>query len=172
MGIQNYFIHKKIKSTVSGKKPQDNTAELSKIRKVAIIVDELSSFNDSYFKKLQKLMQLDDTHFQILTIKHKKSNYNEFKGVVLFTNEVNWKGDFTSPEIKDYLNTSYDLLIDFIPENSSLKQLIVSKVHAIMKVGFGKNNPDLYNMTVKVEPTEIEISINELVKYLNILKVL
>jgi hypothetical protein len=117
-------------------------------------------------------MDLDDTHFNILTIKNKKSNYNEFKGVVLLTNEVNWRGNINSPEIHLFTDQTYDLLIDFIPQNSALKQLLVTQVTARMKVGYANNKPDYYNIIMKVEPSEIAIFISELVKYLNILKII
>lgn len=167
MGIQNYFIRKKIKKqqTSIGK------ADLVKIKRIAIVVDESSSFNDRQFKNLQKLMGLDDTHFQILTIKHKKSNYNEFKGVVLLTNEINWKGEFKTTEIQQFLTPNYDLLIDFIPNNSAIKHLIVSEVKSILKVGYHGNPPELYNITLQVDETKPDVFIAEMVKYLRILNV-
>lgn len=172
MGIQHYFIRKKIKLALTSHEMQLQKTELSKIRNVALLVDESSSFNYTFFKQLQKLMNLDDTHYNILTIKHKKSNYNEFKGVVLLTNEVNWKGDIQSAELHHFLDPHYDLLIDFIPQNSPLKQLIVAQVQAKMKVGYADNNPEFYNILMKVEPTLMDVFISELVKYLSILKII
>ena len=172
MGIQSYFIYKKIKSILLHQKMEADASELAKIQHVALMVDESSTFMYPHFKQLQKEMGLDDTHFSILTIKQKKSNYNEFKGVVLFTNEVNWKGKITSSEIKQFTDPAYDLLIDFIPQNSALKQLIVSQVKAKMKVGYAGNKSDFYNITMKVNPEAIELFITELVKYLAILKII
>jgi len=172
MGIKNYFIYKKIKLAILGLKNLTTTSELSKIQKVAILVDESSAFNASQYKNLQKKMGLDDSHFNILTVKKKNSNYNEFKGVVLLTNEVNWKGKIYSTEIHHFTEPHYDLLIDFIPKNSALKQLIITKVNAKMKVGFVKNNPDLYNIIMNVDSQKIDVFISELIKYLHILKII
>lgn len=172
MGIKNYFIYKKIKTALLSLKNLSTTSELSKIQKVAILVDESSAFNDTHYKNLQKKIGLDDSHFNILTIKKKNSNYNEFKGVVLLTNEVNWKGKINSTEIHHFTEPNYDLLIDFISKNSALKQLIITKVNAKMKVGYVNNNTDLYNIMMKVDSQKIDIFISELIKYLHILKII
>lgn len=171
MGIQNFFINKKIEAVINKLKKTEPTS-IDKIRKIAIIVDENSLFNDFYFKLLQKQIGLDDTHFDILTIKHKKSNYNEFKGNVLLTNEVSWKGELSLPEVKNFLQNQYDLLIDFIAQSEPLKLLVVAKTQSVLKIGFAGNKPELYNILIDVLPEKIEVFMAELVKYLRILKLI
>lgn len=171
MGIQNYFIQKKIQKIIEKSKTELKTT-IQKINKIATIVDENSAFNYQFFKELQKKLQLDDTHFEILTIKHKKSNYNEFKGNVFLTNDINWKGDINTSEINDFLAQQYDLLIDTIAQDEPLKLLIVAQTKAVLKAGFATNNPELYNIQINVDAKRMDIFIDELVKYLKILKVI
>ncbi len=168
MGIQSYFLKKKIKAAAKIK----ISGELTKVQKVAILVDETSAFRDKHYKNLIKLMNVSDEHFNILTIKSKKSNYNEFKGLVLLTNEVNWKGEFNAVELHHFMDKPYDLLINFIPKHTALTELLVTQVHALFKVGFAGGTQDFYNITFNLESEKVDVFITELVKYLKILKVI
>jgi hypothetical protein len=172
MGIQNYFITKKINHNQRTKPLGKRKDVLQKVQKVALLVDEKTPFNDKYFKDLQKLMNLDDTHFHILTLKPKNSHYNEFKGNVVTTNEINWRGQIKSETYKDYVGAKYDLMIDFIYRDSLTTRLIMSDIDAILKVGYGENNSDFYNIILHVEQNDIDGFNQELVKYLKILNVL
>lgn len=175
MRIQRYFIHKKIKAILHQQSINGNStqhASIAKINKVAIIVDEFSLFNNHHFKQLQKSMSLDDTDFEVLTIKHKKSNYNEFKGNVLFSNDVNISGNIASKEVNSFLNTTYDMVLDCIAPYDPLKCLIVASTKAPIKIGFSGNPPELYNIVIEVKHEKIEVFLSEVLKYLKILKVI
>jgi hypothetical protein len=168
MGIQSYFLRKKIKAFSK----QKASGYLTKVQKVAIIVDESSGFKHNHYKNLLKLMKLNDDQCNILTIKHKKSNYNEFKGIFLLKNEVNWKGEFRAKELQQFTDLNYDLLINFIPKHTALTELLVARVNALFKVGFAGGTKDFYNITFNIDAEKVDLFILELVKYLNILKVL
>ena len=172
MGIKQFFIDKKIKEAVTKAKKTKERNLLLKITKVAIFVDETTSFDDKKFIELQNIIKLDNTHFSILTYKDKKSNFNEFRGVVVLQNEVNWQGKVTSKEVKAFLDQEFDLLIDYTLANNQKKQLIVAHIQAALKVGFLDNNDSLYDFMVDIESSEISLFNKELVRYLTILKLI
>lgn len=172
MGLKQFFIKKRIKLAIdtSTKLKQQNS--LTKIRKVAIFVDENTSFDDQKFKELQDIIKLDNTHFSVLTYKDKKSNFNEFRGAVVVQNEINWQGKVTSKEVKDFLDKKFDLLIDYTLANNLKKQFIVANIKAIVKVGFLDDNESLYDFMVEVNSSEISLFNKEMVRYLTILKLI
>lgn len=172
MGIQNYFIDKRIKAALKKSSGQQNKPGNIRVSSIAIFVDEKSLFNEEKFRDLQEIIKLDETHFHILTFKDKKSNYNEFRGMVLFQNEINWLGNITSKGVQDFLKKRYDLLIDYTQADSLKKQLIVANIKAGFKVGYSDKKDSLYNFMIVVNPSEINLFNKELVRYLKILKLI
>ena len=172
MGIQAHFIDKKIKKTLVKNRKLQEFGDLSKIDKIAILVDEHIAFNDAEFVKLQQLMQLDHTHFNIITYKERKSNFNEFRGTVVLSTDINWQGKITSKDVLHTLAQDYDLLIDYTQADKQHQQLIVALCKARLKVGFMDKKDDLYNFMISVNPSKIGLFNQELVRYLKILKLL
>ncbi len=172
MGIQKYFVSNKIKAALKRHAIAGNEDTLSEISDIAIFVDEKSAFDEKEFRALQEIVKLDETHFSILTYKEKKSSYNEFRGTVLYHNEINWQGNITSKDVKYYFEKKYDVLIDYTEADNLERQLVVTKIKAKMKIGFSVKKKKFYDLLIAVEPNEIKLFNIELVRYLKILKLL
>jgi hypothetical protein len=170
MGIQRYFIDNKINKILDKVKKLKEKRTLSKIDAIAVFVDEYIAFNDKEFTKLQKLMGLDHTHFNIITYKEKKSNFNEFRGTVILSSDIDWKGRIKSKDVQETLNKKYDLLIDYTQADQQKKQLIVAICNAGFKVGFSDKKDELYDFMIAVNPSKVSLFNEELVRYLKILK--
>ena len=170
MGIQHYFIDKKIKGVKD--KHLKRAISLSKIDKVLLFVDENTSFDQNKFKDLQKLMGLTDSHFEFLTYKGKKSNFNEFRGAIFSPDSLNWQAKITSESLIKTLAETYDLLIDYTQVDLHIKKLVIPKIRAAFKVGFSEQNEELYDFMIAVASTEINTFNKELVRYLRILKLI
>ena len=99
MGIQEYLLDNKIDNLVKRKNLSGQQEALSKIRRIAIFVDEHIAFNDSEYTNLRNLLSLDHTHFSIITYKEKKSNYNEFRGTVIVPKDIGWNGKIKSKKV-------------------------------------------------------------------------
>jgi len=172
MGIQQYYIDKKIKKALKKSIKAKVEKSLLKIDKIAIFVDEESLFDEKEFRDLQKLIQLNNTHFNILTFKIKKTSFNEFRGAVVVENDINWQGKITSKDVLEFLRKDYDLLIDYTQAKNQEKQLIISKINAPFKVGYKDNNDELYDFMINVNPSDITLFNKEMVHYLSILKLI
>jgi len=170
MGIQNYFIDKRIEAALKKSNKNNNKGLLSEILSVAIFVDEQSAFNEKRFRKLQGIIKLDESHFNILTFKEKKTSFNEFRGTVLFQNEINWQGRIRPKDVKRFMKKHYDLLIDYTQEDSLKRQLVIAQIIAKMKVGYSEKKKKFYDLLISVSPKEIDLFNKEFVRYLKILK--
>jgi hypothetical protein len=171
MGIQQNIIAKKIKQALKKKKGETNQI-IKKIDKIAIFVDEESNFDENQFKNLQRLINLDYTHFNILTYKDKASTFNKFRGAVVLKSDVNWLGKIGCSNVLDFLSESYDLLIDYTQADNRIKQLIVASIKASLVVGYADKKDELYDFMISINTKEIEIFNKEMIHYLNILKLL
>jgi hypothetical protein len=170
MGIQQYFIDKKVRR--AKKEKEIAPILVSSIKRVLLVVDEQTLFNQDHYKELKKLMGLNRADFSILTYKEKKSNFNEFNGAIFTPDSLNWKGKITSESLNKTLEESYDLLIDYTQSSLAVQQLVVSKIKATLKVGFSEEYEELYDFTITIAPTEITTFNKEVVRYLKILKLI
>lgn len=172
MGIQNYLIDKRIKTALKKSALLKKETSFRSLVDIAIFVDEKSVFNEEKFRDLQEIIKLDETHFNILTFKEKKSSYNEFRGTVVHQNEINWKGKIVPKDVLEFLQKRYDLLIDYTQADSLKKQLIVAQTRAFFKVGSSVEKNSLYDIMISVKPAEVRLFNKELVRYLKILKLI
>lgn len=172
MGIQNYLLEKKIDTALKKLKKIKKQSTFKSVSDIAIFVDEKSVFNEEKFRELQEIIKLDETHFSILTYKEKKSSYNEFRGTVIFQNEINWHGKIMSKDVSKFHEKPYDLLIDYTQADNLKKQLIIAQINAFFKVGYSVEKDSLYDFMISVNPTQIKLFNTELVRYLKILKMI
>ena len=172
MGIQSYFIEKKIRQSLIEAKKNNSEHQLNKINKIALIVDENSDFNAHQFSSLVNQLQLEENNFDILSIKSKCNKGLDIKGYRFCTNEVNLFGHIKSESFITFIEKDYDLMIDYVSKKNKYNRLIIAQVKAPLKAGFAQNNPYFYNIILNIKPENIEEFNNELVRYLNILKLL
>ena len=172
MGIKGYFIDNKIKRTLAENLKNKNERVLAKINRLAIFVDNESSFNKGEFENLKDSIKLNSTHFNILTYKEKKENYNEFQGTIVTKKDFNWLAALKSDTVREFIESHYDILIDYTATDSPIKKLIVAQINASFKVGCLDDNNELYDLRIKVDPKEIAVFNKELIRYLKILNLI
>lgn len=158
-----------LKKTDKLLKNKNNSLQISKnIKTVGIIVNEGSDFNFDLLKKLQKEIASGSNNFSVLTCKKTNDSYNEFRGVILKESDFSWNGSLKSTEINDFLNTPFDMLIDFTNNSEVYNSFLVAKSKAKFKVGYANLDERLYDLMIDSE--SIPLFINELIKYLKILR--
>lgn len=158
-----------LKKTDKLLKNKNNSLQISKnIKTVGIIVNEDSGFSFELLKKLQRDIDSGSNNFSILTCKKKNDNYNEFRGVVIKDTDFSWKASLKSEAIKSYLNQPFDMLIDFTNNAEDYNNYLVAKSKAKFKVGYPNIDERLYDLMI--DSKSIKLFIDELIKYLKILK--
>ena len=172
MGIQSYFIEKKVRQSLQSTPKNNVEHHLNRINKVALIVDEKSGFNVKHFNALKDQLKLNETAISILTIKTKCPKDTEPEDFTFCVNKVNWFGRVKSDSYHSFIANDYDLMIDYVSSTSKYIQLIISSIKAPLKVGFAQNNSYFYNIILNIKPDNIEAFHKELIRYLNILKLL
>ncbi len=172
MGIKGYFIDNKIKRTLAENLKNKNERVLVVMNKLAIFVDEESSFNKIEFKNLKDSIKLNSTHFNILTYKENEESHNEFQGPIVTKKDFNWLAALKSDTVREFIESHYDILIDYTATDSPIKKLIVAQINASFKVGCLDDNNELYDLRIKVDSKEIAVFNKELVRYLKILNLI
>lgn len=84
--------------------------------------------------------------------------------------DIDWNGTIQKADFRDFLNEPFDLLIGYFDTKNIFLELAVLKSKATFKVGFSDVNQRLYDMEIAEIPSKIDNFLNELKKYLVILK--
>lgn len=84
--------------------------------------------------------------------------------------DIDWNGAIQKADFRDFLNEPFDLLIGYFDTKNIFLELAVLKSKATFKVGFSDVNQRLYDMEIAEIPSKIDNFLNELKKYLVILK--
>ena len=82
---------------------------------------------------------------------------------------MSWNGQFKSQIAKDFVNTSFDLLINLYQTSDLALQVATAATNATLKVGLKNTNPELNDLIINVNINDKSVFKTELIKYLNIL---
>jgi hypothetical protein len=100
-----------------------------------------------------------------------KINKNEvFKFDVYSYKDINWSGDIENPKAILFLNTQFDLLINYHDFEKSPLIYLSYLSKANFKVGFTSQDKKLNQLMINTNPNNFQLFIDELFKYLKILR--
>jgi len=158
-----------LKATNRLLRKKNNSLQISKnIKTVGIIVNEGSDFDFDLLKNLQKQIGSGSKNFSVLTCKKTNESHNEFRGVVIKEEDFSWNGSLKSAEVIGFLEKPFDMLIDFTNNVEIYNNYLVAKSKAKFKVGYTNNDERLYDLMISSKT--VKSFIDELIKYLKILK--
>jgi len=138
------------------------------VQKVAILNNPQSNLSLQSLQYLEKALGLNSSSFEIFTIKERKDNYNELRGVIATTDSFNTFGKIKSETITAFLNREYDLLIDFTNASNIIEKYFSLAIKANFRVGFS-NDEEIYDLMILVKEGEIKRFIDEMIRYFKII---
>ncbi len=144
---------------------------VSKIKTVAILNNPESKLDIKKLKLLENKLGLDSENFKIFTIKNKKDNFNELRGLVADSLDINLFGAIKNQQIKEFLNEKYDLLIDFTGLKKDLEKYFSLKINAGFRVGY-TNDDNIYDLMLDVKYGNIDTFIKEMTFYLELMRLI
>ena len=159
-------IQRRIKELLI-EKPKNNL-QIKSVKSVVILNNPDSNLSFENFKYLQKSLGLSDNQFDIFTFKQKKDNYNELRGIVATKEVFSIFGKIKSPEILEFLNNRYDLLIDFTNLSNVYEKYFSLLIKSDFRVGY-INDEELYDLMINVPLGDIKSFIDESARYLKII---
>ncbi len=141
---------------------------IKKVRNVAILNSPDSQLDVKKMEQLEKALQLHTTDFHIFTVKEKKDNFNELRGLVADITDLNLLGNIKNEQIKAFLKEKYDLLIDFTGLKNELQKYFSLQIQSGFRVGY-KTDEDLYDLMLDLEEDQLDTFIKEMKRYLSIM---
>lgn len=164
--IKELSLKKILKSTLKNVKPSSLDSYVSS---VAVLIDE------TYFIQKNDLINelinfgIKRDNIKLLVYKDKIKKNEVFAYPVFSKKDLDWKGDFSTNHVVDFLNTEFDLLISYYDLEKSPLLLATNHSKALFKVGFSTVDKRLNHLLINTNVENFKVFIHELFRYLKIL---
>lgn len=164
--IKNFFLKKNVTKRLL---KQKNQLVQKKIASVGLLVDE------SYFSNTEALVDqivsqgIDKEQIKILVYKDKIKSKEIIASPFLCLKNISFTGEINKKEVIDFLETPFDLLINYYDVNKYALVLLSVQSKANFKVGFDTVDKRVNHFILKMLVDQYELFTSELFKYLKIL---
>lgn len=137
------------------------------IKTVGILTTELFFNTIELKEEVERILNLRNAKIYCYR-PYKKSNTISFKH--FSEKDFNWKGKIIQPNFKSFIDEPFDLMIGFFDRNNLFLESAVLQSKASFKVGIAKVNQMLYDIEIKSNPYMVDEFLNELRRYLILIK--
>lgn len=165
--INLFFLKKNVMKRLTNVSSNGST---SSIKKVAVILDEkLLDFKNEIKETLMQ-HKIIDRHITFITYKSKlhKGEIPQFDEIT--PKDINSSAIFHTGRLNWHFETKYDLLINFYDEANPIMMLLTQMTNADFKVGFASTDKRLNHLVINTKTKDVSVFMDELIKYLQILK--
>jgi hypothetical protein len=113
---------------------------------------------------------IEENAIKVLIFKDKLNKNEVFKFDFFSYKDFSWSGEIENPNAQLFLNTNFDLLINYHNFEKTPLVYISYLSNAYLKVGFVTQDKRANQLMVNTSPSNYQLFIDELFKYLKILK--
>jgi hypothetical protein len=164
--IKDFFVKKILKNSLRDVKSSSLSVS---IQTVGLLIDA------SFFSQTEALVNelvangITESNIKIIVYKDKFKKSDVYTYPVFGTKSLNWKGQITDPQVNDFVNEKFDLLISYYDIEKAILMLITQNSKAQFKVGFSSIDKRLNHLMINTDVENYKIFIHELFRYLKLL---
>ena len=164
--IKNFFLKKNVTKKLA---TQNSSGSNDKVLTVGVLVDE------TYFNETSQLVErivfqgIQESNISILVYKDKIKKKEVINEPFLSLKNISLSGEINKKEVNDFIETPFDLLINYYDVNKSALLLLSTKSKAKFKVGFDTVDKRVNHFIIKTLVEDFNEFVLELFKYLKIL---
>jgi hypothetical protein len=140
-----------------------------KINNIGFLVDASMNITDEALLSFSKLVQLKEKDIQIFKFLENKKKIPSLQVNEVSVKDFNWLGKLKNKNASQFLDTTFDVIIGILPEESLYLNWMMSASKANFKVGFKNAKEDLFDLIIQVDPSHLDVFKTELKKYLQVL---
>jgi len=164
--IKNFFLKKIVTKRLL---KQKNQLVQQKITTVGLLVDETYFSNTEALVDQIVLQGIDKEQIKILIYKDRIKSKEVLNTPFLSLKDISFTGEINKKEVIDFLETPFDLLINYYDVNKYAMVLLSVQSKANFKVGFDTVDKRVNHFILKMLVDQYELFTSELFKYLKIL---
>ena len=165
--IKDFYVKKKLKNSLHNVK--SNILSVG-IQTVGLLIDA------SHFSEKEAFIQeltangIPEQNIKVIVYKD-RFKLNEVNSQLGFSDKnLNWNGEITNPNVNDFINEKFDLLISFYDVEKAILMLITHNSKAAFKVGFSSVDKRLNHLMIDTNLQNYKVFTAELFRYLKLFK--
>lgn len=169
------FLDKLKKKQIKRKMIQQSikNAEVSMVKSERKVNSILLFTADDLIVDFDKILadKLDVDIEQITSLKYVENHSKESKEDINYISksDISVFGKIKNTQLQESIDRKYDLLINF-SQNNLILNYLATVSNAQFKVGLSSDSVDFYDLTIDIPQLDFDVFVNELKKYLTILK--
>ena len=164
--IKNFLLKNKVSKLLSNTPANDSVGV---IQCVGVVFDgNLNLEIENILKELVK-HGIDENQIKVLIFKNKIRKNEVFSHEIITYEDINWSGEITNSKAELFLNTNFDLLINYHEFDKPPLIYLSYLSKANFKVGFNTQDKIVNQFMVNININNYQLFVDELFKYLKIL---
>ena len=164
--IKNFLLKNKVSKLLSNTPANDSVGV---IQCVGVVFDgNLNLEIENILKELVK-HGIDENQIKVLIFKNKIRKNEVFSHEIITYEDINWSGEITNSKAELFLNTNFDLLINYHEFDKPPLVYLSYLSKANFKVGFNTQDKIVNQFMVNININNYQLFVDELFKYLKIL---
>lgn len=165
--IKDFYVKKKLKNSLHNLK--SNILSVG-IQTVGLLIDA-SHFTEKE-ALIKELIANGIPEKSIKTIVYKdRFKLNDVNSQFGFSDKhLSWNGAIENPNVNDFINEKFDLLISYYDVEKAILMLITHNSKAVFKVGFSTIDKKLNHLTIGTNVKNYKVFTAELFRYIKLFK--
>jgi len=162
------FLEKQLKKL---KKNSTNIPE--RIQTIGVLADSRLFGSYDISRNLSQKLNMPHKSFEIIIFENLKDDFVTQHYNTFSEKDFGMYGKVKGKNVKGFVDTNYDLLINYCSLDSIYANIVAVQSKAKFKVGFADEQlEDLYDFMIVIEGNKIDVFNDELAKYLQILELI
>ncbi len=142
------------------------------IRNVGIVQEEQTSFDSKKITQLVKILGIKEKDIEILSYVDKiQKDQKEVEGI-FSDSGIGWNATLKTSNLKMFTSKKFDILLSYYTEDRLSLKVVSGLSNATFKVGLNHKGEELHDLIITTKIGQEDVFINELEKYLQILKII
>ncbi len=138
------------------------------IKYVGVIFNHNEFKNYDQIRHVFKEIGINENKVKFITfIDDAKSRPNSWDAY-FYPENFGWKGKIEGVDLIDFVNEPFDALISYYQNDNLELNMATTISKANFKIGITNKDERLYDFIINIEPNQINIFKNELIKYLKV----
>ncbi|TRX03125.1 DUF6913 domain-containing protein [Flavobacterium gawalongense] len=164
--IKDFSVKKILKNSLHNVK---SSSLSTSIQTVGLLIDA------SYFSKKEALIKeliangISANNIKVIVYKDKFKKSDARTHTAFGAKHLNWKGEITDPQVNDFVNEKFDLLISYYDVEKAILMVVTHNSKAQFKVGFSSIDKRLNHLMINTNTENFKVFTHELFRYLKIL---
>ncbi len=170
-GLKRNNIKKNIEYHIKTRKSK--AQEVSGIKSLAVLIDATQSINILSVIKLANELGVTSDGLVVMGYKDDQKEISDDKDAAYYNfKSFGVNGKVKSNSLTTFINTNFDVLINFYSESKLGLDYVASASMAKFKVGFAEVDNRINDLIIGASTNDTNLFISELKKYLKILQII